>query len=245
MSAASGRGCRPRSNGPDPPIHRGAREHRLRNQAVAIGPAILIVLAKNVVVLGDQQASDGIARQIVQYGRAIAPIVIANVRLRPLEKPWCGGALDPMRRIDLIKMAVSADAILQFMRLAGLNGERVIGNRKPLRGTVKLGVRTRGRETGPAAFSAVAAPAAGSAKAETLAAVAARSTRAARRETMPRRLLAIRSLLGLPRPARNARLKYLLFNSDGCQVFGPNSVIHGRTSQRPFALAPGKGSSGK
>ena len=39
--------------------------HRLRNQPVAIGPSVLIMLEQNPVVLGDQQTGDRIARQIV------------------------------------------------------------------------------------------------------------------------------------------------------------------------------------
>src|SRR4029077_3699559 len=40
----------------------------------------------------------------------------------------------------------SANAVLQLARLAGLNRERTIGDRKPLRSAVKLGFRTRERE---------------------------------------------------------------------------------------------------
>src|SRR5258707_13397679 len=115
--------------------------HGLRNQPVAIDPAILIILTKNLVVLGDQQAGDGIARQIVRYGRATTPVVIANFRLRPFERPWYSSALDAMRWIDFVEMAVGADTILRLVWLAGLNRQRAIGNRKPRRGAVMLGVR--------------------------------------------------------------------------------------------------------
>src|SRR5205085_2808997 len=100
---------------------------------------ILIVLAKYLAVLDNQQTGDWNARQVVHYERA-------NVHLRPLEDPWCRRPLDPVRRTNFIKMTVSADAILPLMRLAGLNTERGIGDRKSLRCTIKLGVRTRRRE---------------------------------------------------------------------------------------------------
>jgi hypothetical protein len=46
----------------DPLPHAGDRlGHRLRKQPVAIAPAILIVLAQNLIVLGDQEAGDRIA----------------------------------------------------------------------------------------------------------------------------------------------------------------------------------------
>jgi len=47
----------------DPNQHRGDRlRHRLRNEPVAIGPPILVMLEEYLVVLGDQQACNRIAR---------------------------------------------------------------------------------------------------------------------------------------------------------------------------------------
>ena len=123
--------------------HPGDRlHHRLGDEPVAIGPAVLIMLEQNLVVPGDQQTGDGIARQIFSQGRRLAAIRIADVGRRTFEGPWRGGALDPPRRIGFIEMAECTDAIFRFKRVAGLNRKRAIGDRKTFRGSIKLGIRT-------------------------------------------------------------------------------------------------------
>ena len=46
----------------DPNQHRGDRLcHRLRDEPIAIGPSILVMLTEDLVVLGDQQACNRVA----------------------------------------------------------------------------------------------------------------------------------------------------------------------------------------
>jgi len=47
-----------------------------------------------------------------------------------------------MCRVDFIEVAVGADAIFDLMGLTGLMSKRAIGDREPLRGSIKLGVWT-------------------------------------------------------------------------------------------------------
>jgi len=81
------------------------------------------MLDEYLVVLGDQQASNRIARQVFYYRRSLAPKIIADLRLRALEHPRDSRALDPMCRIDFIEMAVGADAIFYFIGVARLTSE--------------------------------------------------------------------------------------------------------------------------
>src|SRR5947199_6491660 len=104
------------------------------------------MLEQDTVVLGDQQTRDRITRQIVGHRRAIAPIGVPDLRLRALEHPWRGGALDPPRRIDFIKMAERADTVFRFVWIAGLNRKRRVGNRKTFGSSVAFGIRARWRE---------------------------------------------------------------------------------------------------
>jgi len=63
-------------------------------------------------------------------------------RLRVLEHPGSSRALDPMCRVDFIEVAVGADAIFYLIGVAGLTSKRMIGDREPICGSIKLGVWT-------------------------------------------------------------------------------------------------------
>ena len=54
--------------------------HRLRDQTVAVGAPVLIALEQDAVVAGDQQAGDGISRQIVVRRRSPAVEGVIDIR---------------------------------------------------------------------------------------------------------------------------------------------------------------------
>src|SRR6516164_5463987 len=115
------------------------------------------MLAEDLVVLGDQQTGNGIARKVFCQRRPIAAKIIADVHRQAFEHPRCSRAPDAMRWEDFVEVAVGADAIFYLMGLTGLVSQRQIGNRVPLCGSIKLGVWTQGRENGTRAiFSGLA-----------------------------------------------------------------------------------------
>src|SRR6516165_7595948 len=110
------------------------------------------MLAEDLVVLGDQEAGNGIARKVFCQRRPIAAKIIADVHRRAFEHPRYSRAPDAMRWEDFVEVAVGADAIFYLMGLAGLMSQRAIGNRIVLCGSIELGVWTQGREGGTRAI---------------------------------------------------------------------------------------------
>ena len=121
-------------------------DHRLGNKPVAVGPAVLVMLEQDLVVLGDQETGDGIAREVAGH---FSPKRIGQFRRRALERPRYGGALHLPRRIDVIDMGERADAIAWLPRIALPSGLYGIGDRISCRGAVELGVGTGGGEDRP------------------------------------------------------------------------------------------------
>ena len=109
--------------------HRRDRlRHRLREETIAIGARVLIVLIKNGVVFCDQQPGGRVAAEIVLDREAIRPEGVRDRRLgRPLEQPGRRGALHRTRRKDLAEMAVGSDEVLR------LTADRAIARRENLR----------------------------------------------------------------------------------------------------------------
>jgi hypothetical protein len=109
-----------------------------------------------------------------------------------------------MCREDFIEVAVGADAILYLMGLAGLMGQRAIGNRVSLCGPMKLGVWTRGREDGTRAIFSGRAVGNLFSNGRAVCGGNGEAANAARRETTTRApldirlLIAMRSLENLP-----------------------------------------------
>jgi hypothetical protein len=90
-------------------------DHRLGNKPVAVCPAVLVMLEQDLVVLGDQETGDGIACEVAGH---FSPKRIGQFRRCALERPRYGDTLHLPRRIDVIDMSESADAIAWLPRIA-------------------------------------------------------------------------------------------------------------------------------
>ena len=125
--------------------------HRLGNQPVAVGPAVLIMLEQDLLIPGNQEAGNGIARKVFGQGGGAARISIAKVDCRARERPGRGGACDPPRRIDLVEMAECTDAIFRLVWIALESGTQRSRYWKALGRSVAFGVRACRGEHRPGA----------------------------------------------------------------------------------------------
>ena len=114
-------------------------DHRLRNEAVAVGPAVLVMLKENLIVLGDQQSRDRIAREVAGH---FSPKRFGKCRRCALEPPGHCSTLHLPRRIDVVDVGESADAIGRLPRIALPSGPHGIGNGVFRRSTIALGIGT-------------------------------------------------------------------------------------------------------
>ena len=121
--------------------------HRLGNQPVVVGAVILIALAKDLVVLRNQQSGDRIAREIVFDRRCIAAKAVADFGRRALEVPGRWRMGDTPRHEDIIDMTERADTIFRWVRIA-LPPSPLSRDGISLRRTIMFSVRSCRRKDG-------------------------------------------------------------------------------------------------
>src|SRR5215813_5918795 len=93
-------------------------DHRLRYESIMVRPTILIAFEQDLIFLAHQQAGDGIARHVVGQGILSPANSISNLAKRAFEHPWLRGAIDLASRIERIKVAERANAVLRLPRIA-------------------------------------------------------------------------------------------------------------------------------